>query len=148
VATALASADPGAPFKTLDGDPDWQGFIVYWQSDDGGLVYRAFEPESGMDALIYSPLPDRAKLEMLARSAVTAAIGETAGGTAGGDGGGSAGGISNSASGSAVAMRYVASISASIDTVDADVSLQVVTASASGTRSNTSTFNTDVFTRN
>ena len=141
IATALGSGEPGAWFMTQGGSPDWQGYLVYWMPDSGGVVYRAYEPVPGLAALINTPQPDRAALRILAQAAVAAAVDGSALGGAGSTN-------FRTSRSSAVAMRYVASISASVNAAAGDVSLQVITASSGGGHGNSSTFNTDVVTRN
>jgi hypothetical protein len=147
VATAVSSGDLGAQFitDTTYGTPVWQGYIVYWRSDTGGTLYRAYVGEPGMTAMIQAP--DRSGLQSLAQAAVTTAMGDQ-GGTSGGGAGGSGSSGGGQVSFSAVALSGVASLSASVDIADDDVTLQIVTAGGAGDRGNTSTFDTDVFTRN
>ena len=116
--------------------------MVYWKPDGGAVVYRAFVREPGMTAMIEAG--DRSGLATLAEAAVAAATG---GGGIGSSGGG-AGGEGGGPVAAPVAMEYVSSIAASVDLTDDDISLEIITASVSGDRGNSSTFDTDVFTRN
>lgn len=127
IATALASANLGAPFTTSNGKPQWQGFMVYWQPQSGGFVYRTFEPDPSIDALLNASEPNRADLAARAAEAVTAAITQTA---------------------PSIAMRDVGSIFGAVDASARDVSLQIVAVSSVHGQSNTTILNTDVFTRN
>lgn len=133
IPTALISGDLGARFVTIPamspnaGYPEWQGFIVYWQPEPGGFVYRAFERADGLSQLIDSVPPNRAQLESLADAAVSSAS------------------IDPSRT---IAMRSVAMLSAFIDHNTEVTSLHVVSSGSAGGRSNTTTFDDDVFARN
>jgi hypothetical protein len=133
IPTALISGDLGARFATIPamsqnaGHPEWQGFIVYWEPEPGGFVYRVFERVGGLSQLVDSVPPNRAQLESLAEAAVSSASIDPS---------------------RAIAMRSVATLSAFIDHNTEVTSLHVVSSGSSGGRSNTTTFDDDVFARN
>jgi len=137
IATFDRSGDLSAPYKLDDttGSPYWLGFIVYWRPADSTAVYRTYESEPDMEALMTSG--DRVGLQALAASAVFSAIdGHTGVGPSGGG------------RGPGVAMLGVSSFMATIDISGRDVDLRITTIGMDGDRSNTSMFDTDVLTRN
>jgi prepilin-type N-terminal cleavage/methylation domain-containing protein len=125
--TASASGSLGAQFQTSSGLPDWQGYIVYWQPASGGEVYRAFERESGLDALINTAQPNRAQLQAVATAAVASAQNDPT---------------------RDITLREVATFAAAVDVNSGITSLHVVSSGSAGGKTNTTTFDDDIFARN
>lgn len=129
VATAVNSDDLGATFET-SGQlpvPAWQGFIVYWQREPGGDVYRSFEP-APIAAQIGDPSPqERGALQRFAQAAIASAAGETQ---------------------PMIAMRNIAEFSAAVNSTNDVTSIHVVASGQAGYEQNTSTFDDDVLAHN
>ena len=129
VATAVDSSDIGAPFVTdrQTPAPAWQGFIVYWQREPGGDVYRSFE-FAPIASQILDPSPqERAALQRFAEEAAASAAAEAQ---------------------PHIAMRSIAELSAAVDVTTGVTSIHVVTAGQAGYEKNTSTFDDDVLAHN
>lgn len=129
VATAVDSNDLGATFETsgVVPAPAWQGFIVYWQREPGGDVYRSFEP-APIAAQIGDPSPqERAALQRFAQDAVASANAETQ---------------------PMIVMRNIAEFSAAVDSTNDVTSIHMVTTGQAGYEQNTSTFDDDVLAHN
>jgi prepilin-type N-terminal cleavage/methylation domain-containing protein len=125
--TALANGSPGAQFLTNNGVPDWQGFVVYWQPAPGGEVDRAFEQEYGLNPLINTASPNRVQLQTLAAAAVASALNDP---------------------NRSIAMREVATFATAIDVNSSITSLHIVSSGSAGGKTNTTTFDDDIFARN
>ena len=123
--TALPLGSLGAQFQTANGATNWQGFIVYVQPAPGAFVYRAFEQEQGLTALINTA--NRVQLQVLADAAAASAANDPS---------------------RAIAMRDVATIAAAVDVNSSITSLHIVSSGSAGGRTNTTTFDDDIFARN
>jgi len=129
VATALGSSDLGATFETSQtaAAPAWQGFIVYWQRESGGDIYRSFEAAS-IAPHLFDPNPqNRADLEQLALIAEESAVAETQ---------------------PQIAMHDIAEFSAAVNPATGVTSIHVVAAGKAGYEQNSTTFDDDVLAHN
>ena len=124
--TALDSGSLDARFGTsYGGAPSWTGFIIYSQGAPAQLD-RTYVADPAVAAAMSTWPRDRAQLQMLAGKDALAARSLVAG----------------------LTMRGVSSLSAAVDAVDGITDLHVVSLGTAGGRSNTTTFDDSVFSRN